>query len=106
MKLENLEKALRDHLDTVEGRRAARSGNAENRDRPQEQSQPPLPAELTVGQARAAAYEEMTPGAWQDYLSRSLDQLRHELLNELRGTALPADAKEELARRLEAMRLS
>ncbi len=72
MKLENLERALQQHLAAGQGREHAPGS-------------PPRSLE----QARAVAYRDMTLTAWDHYLQCALEQAHADFLEEVAGAGLP-----------------
>lgn len=80
MKLENLQRALQEHLTAGTGRDHTPSS-------------PPRSLE----QARAAAYRDMTLTAWDHYLQCTLEQARADFLDEVAAADLPESVRAHMA---------
>ena len=81
MKLENLEKALQEHLAAGQGREHAPGA-------------PPRSLE----DARAAAYRYMTLTAWDHYLQCALEQAHADFMDEVVRAGVPKDVLAQLTR--------
>jgi hypothetical protein len=79
MKLENLEKALEQHLATVRNAQRSPGGSA-----------------TSLEERRDAAYREMTLKAWEDYRQLRLTQAEADFVDEVLQSGLPGAVKSRL----------